>query len=117
MAGILRRERQECADGRHLARGGACAQPLPAPVGKEGAQVGRGDVDEAVLADFLTAVAAEEIEEAVRGGDIGAHGMRAAAAIVGEVTDGRAGQVVLRSRVGGERVVDLLSGEQLPRIC
>jgi hydrogenase expression/formation protein HypE len=38
-------------------------------------------------------------------------------AIVGEVTDGPAGQVVLRSRVGGDRVVDLLSGEQLPRIC
>jgi hydrogenase expression/formation protein HypE len=25
--------------------------------------------------------------------------------------------VVLRSRVGGKRVVDMLSGEQLPRIC
>jgi hypothetical protein len=25
--------------------------------------------------------------------------------------------VLLRSRVGGERVVTLLAGEQLPRIC
>jgi len=27
------------------------------------------------------------------------------------------GTVVLRSGIGGERVVDMLSGEQLPRIC
>jgi hydrogenase expression/formation protein HypE len=27
------------------------------------------------------------------------------------------GTVVLRSQVGGKRVVDMLSGEQLPRIC
>lgn len=39
------------------------------------------------------------------------------AAIVGEVTDGPAGRVVLRSRIGGERIVDMMSGEQLPRIC
>ena len=41
----------------------------------------------------------------------------ARAARVGEVTDGPAGTVVLRSRIGGTRVVDMLSGEQLPRIC
>ena len=29
----------------------------------------------------------------------------------------RSGRVVLRSRISGERVVDTLSGEQLPRIC
>lgn len=39
------------------------------------------------------------------------------AAIVGEVTAAPIGKVVLRSRVGGERIVDMLSGEQLPRIC
>jgi hydrogenase expression/formation protein HypE len=27
------------------------------------------------------------------------------------------GMVILRSSVGGERVVTLLAGEQLPRIC
>lgn len=30
---------------------------------------------------------------------------------------GAAGPVVLRSRIGGNRVLDMLSGEQLPRIC
>jgi hydrogenase maturation factor len=32
------------------------------------------------------------------------------------VVEGRA-EVVLESRIGGARVVDMLSGEQLPRIC
>src|SRR5262249_12463128 len=39
------------------------------------------------------------------------------AAIIGEIVDDHAGMVVMRSLVGGERVVTLLSGEQLPRIC
>jgi hydrogenase expression/formation protein HypE len=39
------------------------------------------------------------------------------AALVGTVVAAHAGMVILRSRVGGERVVTLLSGEQLPRIC
>jgi hydrogenase expression/formation protein HypE len=39
------------------------------------------------------------------------------AAVVGSVVDGHPGMVVLRSRVGGSRVVTLLAGEQLPRIC
>ncbi len=41
----------------------------------------------------------------------------AGAARIGVVEEGPAGTVVLRSRVGGNRVLDLLSGEQLPRIC
>ena len=39
------------------------------------------------------------------------------AAIVGEVVADHPGMVILRSRVGGQRVVTLLTGEQLPRIC
>jgi hydrogenase expression/formation protein HypE len=39
------------------------------------------------------------------------------AAIVGEVVAEHPGRVMLRSRIGGTRVVDMLSGEQLPRIC
>jgi hydrogenase expression/formation protein HypE len=40
-----------------------------------------------------------------------------AAAIIGEVTDKYAGQVVMNSRIGGRRVLNYLTGEQLPRIC
>ncbi len=39
------------------------------------------------------------------------------AAIIGEVVETDPGRVLLKSRIGGERVVDMLSGEQLPRIC
>ncbi len=40
-----------------------------------------------------------------------------APARVGEVVAGPPGVVVLEGPLGGERVLDLLSGEQLPRIC
>jgi hydrogenase expression/formation protein HypE len=39
------------------------------------------------------------------------------AAIIGEVVAGRPGAVTLGSVIGGERIVALLAGEQLPRIC
>lgn len=39
------------------------------------------------------------------------------AAIIGEVVSEHHGQVVLTSRIGGRRVVNMLVGEQLPRIC
>lgn len=41
----------------------------------------------------------------------------AAAEIIGEVVDAHPRQVVLHSLVGGRRVVNMLTGEQLPRIC
>jgi hydrogenase expression/formation protein HypE len=40
-----------------------------------------------------------------------------AAVIIGHVRPGPAGQVTQRSVIGAERIVDRLSGEQLPRIC
>ncbi|HKI37243.1 MAG TPA: hydrogenase expression/formation protein HypE [Gemmataceae bacterium] len=46
-----------------------------------------------------------------------AHPLGRNAALIGEVVAGHPGMVILRSRVGGERVVTLLAGEQLPRIC
>jgi hydrogenase expression/formation protein HypE len=39
------------------------------------------------------------------------------AAVIGEVLPGPVGRVRLRSHFGGERLVDMLVGEQLPRIC
>ncbi|MGD2034117.1 MAG: hydrogenase expression/formation protein HypE [Bacteroidales bacterium] len=39
------------------------------------------------------------------------------AAIIGEITSGHPGKVVMLSSVGGKRMVDMLSGEMLPRIC
>lgn len=39
------------------------------------------------------------------------------ASIIGTVTDEHIGQVILKSAIGGRRVVNMLPGEQLPRIC
>ena len=41
----------------------------------------------------------------------------AGAVRAGTVYENPSGIVTLRSRVGGNRVLDMLSGEQLPRIC
>ncbi|WP_371225625.1 hydrogenase expression/formation protein HypE [Roseovarius sp. 2305UL8-3] len=39
------------------------------------------------------------------------------AAIIGKAGDGPAGRVTMRTLFGGQRLVDMLVGEQLPRIC
>ncbi|MBA3833454.1 MAG: hydrogenase expression/formation protein HypE [Chthoniobacterales bacterium] len=46
-----------------------------------------------------------------------AHSLGKEAAIIGEVVNDHPGFVTMKTRVGGMRVVDMLSGEQLPRIC
>ena len=40
-----------------------------------------------------------------------------AANIIGRVLEGSSGMVTLKSKIGTSRIVDMLSGEQLPRIC
>jgi hydrogenase expression/formation protein HypE len=39
------------------------------------------------------------------------------AVVIGEVIAENPRSVFMKSRIGGTRVVDMLSGEQLPRIC
>ena len=58
------------------------------------------------------AVAGDAVLAAMRAQPLGEE-----TAVIGEVTDEHRGLVVLRSRIGGSRVVDMISGEQLPRIC
>ena len=45
------------------------------------------------------------------------HALGREAAIIGHATDGRPGRVVMHTVFGGRRIVDMLVGEQLPRIC
>jgi hydrogenase expression/formation protein HypE len=45
------------------------------------------------------------------------HPLGRSAVIVGEIVNDHRGMVVMKSLVGGERVVTVLAGEQLPRIC
>jgi hydrogenase expression/formation protein HypE len=56
--------------------------------------------------------AADAVLQAMR-----AHPLGVEAAEIGEVVEDHPGRVVLRSSIGGSRIVDVLSGEQLPRIC
>ena len=37
--------------------------------------------------------------------------------VIGEVTKASPGMVTMQTGFGGERIVDMLVGEQLPRIC
>ncbi|MCM2323381.1 MAG: hydrogenase expression/formation protein HypE [Oligoflexia bacterium] len=55
---------------------------------------------------------AEAVVEALRG-----HALGREAAIIGRVTERAPGRVYLRTLVGGERILDMLTGDMLPRIC
>jgi hydrogenase expression/formation protein HypE len=63
----------------------------------------------------LAIVAEEAVEVALEA--MRSHPLGREAAIIGRVVKEHPGTVVLHSQVGGKRVVDMLSGEQLPRIC
>ena len=56
--------------------------------------------------------AAQDVQAFMQRHRLGKH-----AAIIGEVHEQPAGMVFLKTITGGTRVVDLLAGEQLPRIC
>jgi hydrogenase expression/formation protein HypE len=64
----------------------------------------------------LIAIVAPEAAEAALAA-LRAHGYGQEAAIVGQVTEAHPGRVVLRTALGARRVMDMLAGEQLPRIC
>jgi hydrogenase expression/formation protein HypE len=64
---------------------------------------------------FITIVADEVADDVVQILQKEKFGRKAA--IIGEVTGEHPGTVVMKSRIGGRRVVGMLPGEQLPRIC
>lgn len=48
---------------------------------------------------------------------LSAHPSSAGACRIGQVGEERAAKVLLRSTIGAQRILDMFSGEQLPRIC
>jgi hydrogenase expression/formation protein HypE len=64
---------------------------------------------------LLAIVATEDADRVLQ--VLRSHSLGRDAAVIGEVVNEHAGLVMMRTRVGGTRVVDMLSGEQLPRIC
>ncbi len=68
--------------------------------------------NEGVLVAFVPEDQADVALRAMRG-----HPAGTAAAIIGAVTASRPGTVAMNTAFGGTRIVDMLIGEQLPRIC
>jgi hydrogenase expression/formation protein HypE len=68
--------------------------------------------NEGKLVAVVAATDANRVLTAMR-----AHPAGSGAVAVGEVIERPAGMVVLQTGFGGERIVDMLVGEQLPRIC
>ncbi|MEZ4919862.1 MAG: hydrogenase expression/formation protein HypE [Saprospiraceae bacterium] len=64
----------------------------------------------------FVAIVSEEIAEAMTA-DLKKYPECSTAAIIGEVVDDHAGKVVITNAMGGKRVISMLIGEQLPRIC
>jgi hydrogenase expression/formation protein HypE len=89
--------------------------PVPAPVAAACEMLGMDPIYVANEGKLLAIVAREGAEAVLAA--MHSHPLGAKAAIIGEVTAGHKGMVVARTALGGTRIVDLLVGEQLPRIC
>jgi len=68
--------------------------------------------NEGKLLAIVEPTAAERILDAMHRHPLGRN-----ARMIGTVTDSHRRMVTLRTRLGTSRIVDLLSGDQLPRIC
>ncbi len=68
--------------------------------------------NEGKLLAFVSAGQADAIIEAVKADPYGKD-----AVVIGQVVAEHPGKVVMQTRIGGSRIVDMLAGEQLPRIC
>jgi hydrogenase expression/formation protein HypE len=89
--------------------------PVPAPVEAACEMLGLDPLyvaNEGVLVAFVAPEVEAGALEALRAHTTGSSAIR-----VGEVVAEHPGMVVLRTALGGKRVVDLLPGDQLPRIC
>ncbi len=68
--------------------------------------------NEGKLVAFVSGAAAERVLEAMHGHALGGEAVR-----IGTVTDAHPGLVVVRTGIGGSRVLEKPYGELLPRIC
>ena len=103
----------------HAARVGMLLQEAAIPISEEvkGACeiLGLDPLYVANEGKLLAIVAPADTETVLRA--MRAHPLGVDAAVIGEVVSDHPGFVTMNTRVGGRRVVDMMSGEQLPRIC
>jgi hydrogenase expression/formation protein HypE len=60
----------------------------------------------------IAAKDADKVLSAMHEHELGRH-----ACVIGEITSDHKQKVLLETGIGGKRVMDMLTGEQLPRIC
>jgi hydrogenase expression/formation protein HypE len=68
--------------------------------------------NEGKLIAVVPSASSDRVVHAMRQHELGVN-----AAVIGQVTADHPGVVAMRTTVGGTRVVDMIAGEQLPRIC
>ncbi len=68
--------------------------------------------NEGKLVAFVPQKEAERVLEAMKADPLGGESV-----IIGRVVDENSGKVLLKTRIGGHRLLEPLSGEQFPRIC
>ncbi len=68
--------------------------------------------NEGKLVAVVERVRADDLLQAIKGNSLGKM-----AGIIGEATDSHRGKVIMKTKIGTTKVVDMAVGEQLPRIC
>jgi hydrogenase expression/formation protein HypE len=68
--------------------------------------------NEGKLIAFVAENKAENVLNAMK-----LHNLGKDACIIGKVTNSDPGTVIMKTKIGSKRIVDMMSGEQLPRIC
>ena len=89
--------------------------PVPGPVKGACSLLGLDPLyiaNEGILVAVVAAEAAETVLSVMREHEYGR-----AAAVIGSVDSSPAGAVLLETSIGGSRIIDMLPGEMLPRIC
>jgi len=89
--------------------------PVPGPVQAACEVLGFDPLyvaNEGILVAFVAAEAADTALTALTSHALGEHAAR-----IGTVVESHPGMVALKTAIGGSRVVDMLPGDQLPRIC
>ena len=91
------------------------AIPVPGPVAAACEMLGLDPLyvaNEGMLVALVAGEHAAAVVATLRGHPLGRD-----ATVVGRVVQQHPAMVIIRSRIGGSRVVDMLPGDQLPRIC
>jgi hydrogenase expression/formation protein HypE len=91
------------------------AVPVPPPVKGACGLLGLDPLYVANEGILVAVAAADEAEQLVQSMRRHRHGRNAA--VIGMVETSPAGAVLLDTEIGGSRIIDMLQGEQLPRIC